>query len=182
MFADDRDGKIPPVRENTDGTWSHLQANNHEARWFLTGETHWNLGLLWKYGYAKDGEIFYCPSRLAFFRYEDYSDPVFPTEVLGGGWGVRVPYSYNPICKSLDNRERLCKNMIDFKVGRSLLLVDVLRPGGVAHVNGWNVARGDLSVAFVIDPTIIDDMENTTENFVNQDFETWDRIMDKFRR
>ena len=183
LFANDHDGKIPPVRENRDGTWSHVQANNHEARWLRTGgDIYWNLGLLWKYEYIKDGKIFYCPSRQAFFKYKDYADPVFPTAVLGGGWGVRIPYSYNPICKSLEDRERVVKNMADFKVGKSLLLVDVLRPGGVAHINGWNVAKGDLSVEFVIDPTILEDMENTTSNFVNQDFETWDLIMNKLRQ
>jgi prepilin-type N-terminal cleavage/methylation domain-containing protein len=181
LFADERDGKIPPVREEHNGTWIHVQENNHEARWFRTDNNiYWNLGLLWKYEYIKDGKIFYCPSKQAYFKYEDYADPVFPTAVLGGGWGVRVPYSYNPICKSLDDRERVVKNMADFKAGRSLLLVDVLRPGGVAHINGWNVARGDLSVDFVIDPTILEDIENS-ENFVNQDYETWDLIMDKLR-
>jgi len=182
LFANDRDGKIPPVREERNGTWIHVQENNHEARWFRTdNDIYWNLGLLWKYKLIKDGKIFYCPSRQAYFRYEDYSDPVFPTPVLGGGWGVRVPYSYNPICKSLEDRERVVKNMADFKAGKSLLLVDVLRPGGVAHINGWNVARGDLSVDFVIDPIILEDMEDTTDNFVNQDYETWDLIMDKLR-
>ncbi len=181
MFADEREGKIPPVREERNGTWMHVQENNHEARWFRTdNDIYWNLGLLWKYKYIKDGKIFYCPSKQAYFKYKDYSDPVFPTAVLGGGWGVRVPYSYNPICKSLEDRERVVKNMADFKAGASLLLVDVLRPGGVAHINGWNVARGDLSVDFVIDPTILEDIENS-DNFVNQDYETWDLIMDKLR-
>lgn len=180
MFANERDGKIPPVSEMPNGTWTHLQSQNHWARWFLTGDTYWNLGVLWKYEYLKDGKIFYCPSKEAFFTYEQYSDPVFPTEVIGGTSGVRVPYSYNPICKSLEDRERVVKNMADFKAGKSLLLVDVLRPGGVAHINGWNVAQGDLSVEFIIDPSILDDMENSS--VVDDDYETWDIIMDKLRQ
>jgi len=179
IFADERDGKIPPVSELPNGTWTHLQSQNHWARWFLTGDTYWNLGLLWKYEYIKDGKIFYCPSREAVFRYEDYSDPVFPTEVIGGTSGVRVPYTYNPICKSLEDRERLVKNMLDFKVGKSLLLVDVLRPNGVAHINGWNVAQGDLSIEFVIDQSILEDMQNSS--VIDDDYETWDIIMDKLR-
>ncbi len=34
MFAHDRDDKVPPVRENRNGTWSHMQGQNHRARWF----------------------------------------------------------------------------------------------------------------------------------------------------
>lgn len=183
LFANDRDSKIPPLRENRDGTWEHVQSQNHWARWFRTElDIYWNLGLLWKYEYIKDGEIFYCPSKQAFFTYKEYSDPVFPTPVVGGGTGVRIPYSYNPICRSLEDRERVVKTMADFKAGKSLLLVDVLRPDGVAHINGWNIARGDLSIEFVIDETILEDMRNTTENFVNEDYETWDLIMDKLRQ
>ena len=180
VFANERDGKIPPLSELSNGTWTHEQLTNHSARWFLRGDTYWNLGILWKYEYLIDGKIFYCPSKEAFFRYEQYSDPVFPTEIMGGTSGVRIPYSYNPICKNLEDRERVVKNMMDFKVGKSLLLVDVLRPGGVAHINGWNVAQGDLSVKFVIDPSILDDMKNSS-GLVDTDFETWDRIMDKLR-
>ena len=182
IFADEREGKIPPVSELPNGTWTHLQSQNHWARWFLTGDTYWNLGLLWKHEYIKDGKIFYCPSKEAFFRYEDYSDPEFPTEVnpSGGTSGVRVPYSYNPICKSLDDRERAVKNMADFKVGKSLLLVDVLRPKAVAHINGWNVAQGDLSVEFIIDQSILEDMQNSS-GLTDADYETWDLIMDKLR-
>jgi prepilin-type N-terminal cleavage/methylation domain-containing protein len=181
LFADEREGKIPPVSELPNGTWTHLQSQNHWARWFLQGDTYWNLGLLWKYKYIKDGKIFYCPSKEAVFKYEDYSDPVFPTEVVGGTSGVRVPYSYNPICKSLKNRERVVKNMTDFKAGKSLLLVDVLRPNAVAHINGWNVAQEDLSVEFVIDQSILEDMQNSS-GLTDDDYETWDRIMDKLRR
>jgi hypothetical protein len=113
------------------------------------------------------------------FKYEDYSDPEFPTAL---GNGVRIPYSYNPLCKSLDDRERIVKNMADFKAGKSLLLVDMIRPGAVAHINGWNIARGDLSVEFIIDPSILEAMEGKDPtNFVNQDFETWDLIMNKLR-
>jgi hypothetical protein len=180
LFASDRDGKIPPVVEYRDGTWSHNQGMNHTARWFLRDtDVYYNLGLLWKYGYLKDGHIFYCPSRIAIFRYEDYSDPVFPSYT---GNGVRVSYSYNPICKSLENRERVVRNMADFRAGRSLLLVDVLRPEAVAHVNGWNVAKGDMSVEFVVDEAILEAMEGKDPtDFVNDDYETWDFIMDRMR-
>lgn len=183
LFANDREGKIPPVVESRDGTWSHIQSMNHAARWFRTeGDTYWNLGLLWKYEYIENGKVFYCMSKQAVFRHEDYSDPEFPTAVRGGGMGVRVPYSYNPVCKSLDDRERMVKNMAEFKGGKTLMLVDVLRPGGVAHINGWNVAKGDLSVRFVVDETILEAMEDKDPTaFVNEDFETWDFIMNRLR-
>jgi prepilin-type N-terminal cleavage/methylation domain-containing protein len=180
-FANEREGKIPPLSELPNGDWTHVQSQSHWARWFLTGETYWNLGLLWKYKYIKDGKIFYCPSKEAVFKYDDYSDPEFPTEVIGGTSGVRVPYTYNPICKSLDDRERVVKNLSDFKVGKSLLLVDVLRPNGVAHINGWNVAKGDLSVEFVIDQSILEDMQNSSA-FIGDDYESWDRVMNKLRQ
>jgi prepilin-type N-terminal cleavage/methylation domain-containing protein len=182
FFADDRDGKICPLQEDGDGNWSNVQSQNHWARWFMTdSQTYWNLGLLWKYEYAKNGKIFYCPSRLAVFRYEDYSVPEFPTAILGGTTGVRVPYTYNPICRSLGNRERLYQKVVDFEAGKTLLLVDVLRPNGVAHINGWNVARGDLSVEFKIDETILEEME-TADDFLGDNFETWDLVMDLFCR
>ena len=179
VFANDRDGKVPPLCELPDGTWQHVQSQNHWSRWFTTdSETFWNLGILWKYEYLEQGKIFYCPSKLAVFRYEDYSQPEFPSPVMGGTSGVRVPYTYNPICKSLEDRERVVKKISDFRPGKTLLLIDVLRPGGVAHINGWNVAQGDLSVHFVIDDSILEDMENSSA-FIDADYESWDRVMKK---
>jgi len=181
-FANEHDSKIPPLNEMPDGSWSHAQSQNHWARWFRTDSNiYWNVGILWKDDYINEGKVFYCASRMAVFRYEDYSDPVFPSPVMGGTMGVRIPYTYNPICRSLEDRERVVKNMADFRAGRSLLLVDVLRPGGVAHINGWNVAAGDLSVEFVIDQSILEDLENSS-GFVDDDFESWDRVMDKLRQ
>jgi len=182
LFANDMDGKIPPLREAPSGAWEHVQSQNHWARWFRTDSNiYWNLGLLWKNEYIKEGKVFYCPSKQAMFRYEDYSDPVFPTPAMGGKMGVRVPYSYNPICKSLEDRERTVKTMADFRAGKNLLLVDVLRPGAVAHINGWNVADGDLSVRFVIDQTFLEYIENSS-GLTDADFETWDLILDKLRK
>lgn len=185
LFANDMDGKIPPLCELPDGTWEHVQTQNHWARWFMTpgtpDDTYWNLGLLWKHGYIEQGKVFYCPSKLAVFRYEDYSNPEFPSPVLGGTSGVRVPYTYNPICKSLEDRERVVKTMADFKAGKTLLLVDVLRPGGVAHINGWNIAQGDLSVRFVVDETVLEIMEDNGD-FIDADYESWDLVMNKLRQ
>lgn len=181
IFANDREGKIPPLNETPNGEWEHVQTQNHWARWFRTDEDiYWNLGLLWKYEYIKDGKIFYCPSKMSPFQYKDYSNPVFPTPVEGGALGVRIPYTYNPICKSINDRERVFKNMAELRSGKSLILVDVLRTEGVAHINGWNVAMGDLSVRFVVDPTILKDMENSN-GFIDADYESWDRVMDKLR-
>lgn len=181
VFSNDREGRIPPLTERPDGEWEHVQSQNHWARWFRTEEDiYWNLGILWKYEYIKDGKLFYCPSKLSPFQYKDYSDPVFPSPVMGGTSGVRVPYTYNPVCKSIDDRERVVKNMAELRSGRSLVLVDVLRDEGVAHINGWNVAPGDLSVRFVVDPTILEDMKNS-EGFIDADYESWDRVMDKLR-
>ena len=181
-FANDREGKIPPLNEMPNGSWSQVQSQNHWARWFLTpSDTYWNLGIIWKYKYIKEGKIFYCPSKMAVFRYEDYSDPEFPSPVMGGTSGVRVPYTYNPVCRSLEDRERVVKTMADLKATRSLLLVDVLRPGGVAHVKGWNVAAGDLSIRFIIDESILEDMENNSR-FIDDNYEAWDIVMDKLRQ
>jgi hypothetical protein len=158
-----------------------VQSQNHWARWFRTEEDiYWNLGLLWKYDYIKDGKIFYCPSKLSPFQYKDYSDPVFPSPVMGGTSGVRIPYTYNPICKSIDDRERAVKNMAEPRSGKSLVLVNVLRAEGVAHINGWNAAPGDLSVRFVVESTILEDMENS-DGFIDADYEARDRVMDKLR-
>jgi len=71
--------------------------------------------------------------------------------------------------------------MTDLKAGKSLLLVDVLRPNAVAHINGWNVAQSDLSVEFIIDQSILEDMQNSS-GLTDTDYETRGRIMDKLRR
>jgi len=188
LFAEDNDGLVPPLRVSArSGNICHNQEINHTARWWRSlgsdGNINywWNLGLLWRDNIIKDGKVFYCPSRLAVFRYEDYSYPVFPTDTTIGATGVRIPYTYNPICVSTTNRERVVKKINDFKPMRTLLLVDVLTPQGVAHINGWNVAQGDLSVRFVIDQTILEDMQNSS-NFLGENYEAWDRVMDKLRR
>ena len=187
IFADDNNNQVPPLSENPNYV---EQTQNHWARWWHTDDgipdptkwvDYWNLGFLWRDGYIKQGEVFYCPSRRAVFKYEDYSNPIFPQDVQpdpGAGSGVRVPYSYNPICISGTNRERKFKNILDFKSASSLVIVDVLRPGGVAHINGWNVARGDMSIHFVVDKTILEDMEQSND-FIGADYTTWDRVMDK---
>lgn len=189
IFADDNDGQVPPLRLR-EGKPDNVQENNHWARWWHTDEgisdpakwvDYWNLGFLWRDGYIRQGEVFYCPSGLAVFKYKDYSNPTFPQDVQpdsSAGTGVRVPYSYNPICVSETNRERKFKRILDFKAAKTLVIVDVLRPGGVAHINGWNVARGDMSIHFVIDKTILDDMAQSS-GFIEQDYTTWDRVMDK---
>jgi hypothetical protein len=71
--------------------------------------------------------------------------------------------------------------MSDFKAGKTLLLVDVLRPEGVAHINGWNIGQGDLSVRFVVDETILEDMKNDND-FIGAGYESWDRVMNKLCR
>src|SRR4030042_3419797 len=91
VFANDKDSKVPPLCELPSGAWQHVQSQNHWARWFMTTtDTYWNLGILWKYGYLEQGKIFSDPSKLAVFRYEDYSNPEFPAPVMGGTSGVRV--------------------------------------------------------------------------------------------
>ena len=69
-FANDQEGKIPPLNEMPDGSWSYVQSQNHWARWFFTpSDIYWNLGILWKYKYIKEGKLFYCPSFRVIFGY-----------------------------------------------------------------------------------------------------------------
>ena len=181
VFADDNNGQVPPLRL-INGEPGNFQEYNHQARWFRTGGTdYWNMGFLWRDRYIREGKVFYCLSS-RYFRYKDYSNPVFPQEIDPdgsgpGGIGTRIPYIYNPICISGTNRERKFKKIGDFKFSNSLVLVDILE-GGVAHINGWNVARGDMSIKFVIDKTIVDDMQ--CPDLIGQNYNCWDDIMKKF--
>jgi hypothetical protein len=139
--------------------------------------------------------VFYCSSS-RYFRYKDYNynpdgqppNTPFPQNYQppGGsaGSGVRVPYLYNTICRrppgGTSNTEIKFKKIYEFNAANSLVLVDVLE-GGVAHINGWNVARGDMSIDFVIDKTIVEYMKSAEcQNLTNNAFTCWDKIMDKF--
>lgn len=190
-FADTNNDLVPPLRL-VSGNFNYVKAYNHETRWFRTGSSdYWNLGFLWRDGYIRQGEVFYCPSS-RYFRYKDYNynpagvppNTPFPQNLqpsATAGLGVRVPYIYNPICKlgptGTNNTEQKFKKIYDFKSANTLVLVDILEGGVPAHISGWNVARGDMSIRFVIDKTIVDDLGCT--DLIGQNFACWDRIMEK---
>lgn len=188
LYAQGNDDYIPPLTDRYPlGNANYDdQKSNHYDRWFRILEdptptwSYWNLGLLYKAGLADTGEIFFCPSRLAEYKYEDYSVPGWPTDQPIGSTGIRIPYAYNPVCKSLTDRHRRFSKLGQFTVGGGPLIVDLLSTKEPTHVRGWNVAQKDASVDFVIDPTILDDLRGSTD-IAGKDYETYDRILYKLK-
>lgn len=190
LYCEQEDGFLPAMRVGQDGAVTNTQLVNHHARWWRLTNTagntsHWNLGLLWKAGVLKDdGRIFFCPGAKAAFKYEDYTGEGFPTDIqisATSSMGVRVPYSHNPECVSLTDRTRRYKKLLELKVA-ALLVVDHLTTtnpttgAGVAHGKGWNVLRGDNSVAFSVNREV-QDVIDASSSFEGEDYEALDRVL-----
>ena len=174
LYAQDSDGLIPPMNEVRP-----LQTAGHYTRWFRSGdETWWNMGFVWKAGILKEGRIFYCPSPDVRFKYKNYSKPEFPSSSpLVENPGTRISYMYNPVCVSLENRDRKFKKLSQLKTGGTLLLVDSVLDGSVAHKGGWNVLLGDFSVHIVLDPQILELVEQYRGGINETDYEHFDQIL-----
>ncbi len=175
-YSQSNDGWLPPRDKN--GNQNNLPIN-HWARWFRVDNTFWNLGLLWDSGQINDGKLFFCPSRFATFKYQDYAKPMFPTNLKpcsNCANGVRIPYSYNPICKSLTDRTR--KYTKANKGGANiLLLADLLTSAGIAHKTGWNVMLGDGSVKFSTNAAAQDIIKGAGVSFETNDFADFDEVL-----
>ncbi len=189
MYCEQEDGLLPAMRVGLNGDVRNEQLTNHHARWWrinnLSGQmSFWNLGLLWKAGVVEDGKIFFCPGAKAAFKYRDYTAEGFPTDIQISATstrGVRVPYSFNPECISLENRTRRYRRLLELK-NDSLLVVDHLTTtnpttgAGIAHEKGWNVLRGDNSVAFSINREVQDVIDASTA-FDGKDYEALDSVL-----
>ncbi len=185
IYAQGQDDWLPPVSVNN-GTISNTQSYNHWTRWWRvvsgSGHSYWNLGLLWSSGVIDgNGKIFFCPSPKATYTYKDYSGDGFPTDIKLGATGVRIPYSFNPECISLTNRTRKYLKMNQAK-SSTLILLDVLSNNGVTHEKGWNVLKGDGSVAFSINKEVQEVIERSGESFAGQDFDAFDEVIRLLKR
>lgn len=190
LYCEQEDGFLPAMRVGQDGAVNNTQLVNHHARWWRLTNTagntsYWNLGLLWKAGVLEDdGRIFFCPGAKAAFQYEDYTENGFPTDIQvspTSSMGVRVPYTYNAECVSLTDRTRKCKTLQELTVA-ALLVVDHLTTinrttgAGIAHGKGWNVLRGDNSVAFSANREV-QDVVDASSSFEDKDYEALDKVL-----
>lgn len=186
IYADGEDDTLPSVCVRPDGTVVNSQSVNHWARWWMVmdGSTpyYWNLGLLWKAGVTEgNGKIFFCPSPKATYQYKDYADQGFPTEIEEVATGIRVPYYFNPECFSVTDQTRKYKKTSHLN-SRSLLLLDLLTSEGIAHGKGWNVLKGDGSVAFSIEREVQEIIENSGTDFNGTDFRALEDVIELFKR
>jgi prepilin-type N-terminal cleavage/methylation domain-containing protein len=187
FYSDQENGILPPMVVWSNREVDNKQQTNHHARWWRIQNTPgiiswWNLGLLWKAGIQQDnGKIYFCPSSKATFKYADYCGNGFPTDIQIGATGVRIPYSYNPECVSLSDRTRKFEKRQDMKVD-GLLVVDLLTKTsadtgtGVAHEKGWNILRGDVSVAFSVNGEV-QNIIDASANFESVDYQALDRVL-----
>ena len=189
LYSEHEDGFLPALRVGQDGAVRYNQDVNHHARWWRihnqAGQmSYWNLGLLWKTEIVENGKIFFCPGAKAAFEYKDYTEEGFPTDIqisATSSRGVRVPYSYNPECISLSDRTRKYKKMPELKTS-ALLVVDHLTTtnpatgAGIAHGKGWNVLRGDNSVAFSVNREV-QDVIDASNSFDGKDYEALDKVL-----
>ncbi|MHC4166711.1 MAG: type II secretion system protein [Planctomycetota bacterium] len=174
LYAQDFDGLIPPMNEVRP-----RQTEGHYTRWFKSGDaTWWNMGFVFKAGILKDGKVFYCPSPDVRFKYKNYSKPIFPSSSpLVSNPGTRMSYMYNPVCVSLENRDRKFKKLSQLKAGETLLLVDSVLDGSVAHMGGWNILVGDFSARLVYDPQMLEIIAEHRGGMGKADYEHFDQVM-----
>ena len=174
LYAQDFDGLIPPMNEVRP-----RQTEGHYTRWFKSGDaTWWNMGFVFKAGILKDGRVFYCPSPDVRFKYKNYSKPMFPaSSPLVSNPGTRMSYMYNPVCVSQENRERKFKKLSQLSAQETLLLVDSVLDGSVAHMGGWNVLVGDFSARLVYEPGMVDFVKEHRGGINKADYEHFDQVV-----
>jgi len=174
LYAEDFDGRIPPMNEVRP-----KQTEGHYTRWFKSGdETWWNMGFVFKASILKDGKVFYCPSPDVRFKYKNYSKPEFPSSSpIVENSGTRMSYMYNPVCVSLKNRERKFKKLSQLKANETLLLVDSVLDGSVAHMGGWNVLVGDFSARLVYEPGMLEFIKEHRGGINKADYANFDKVM-----
>ena len=63
-----------------------------------------------------------------------------------------------------------------------MILLDVLSNSGVTHEKGWNVLKGDGSVAFSINKEVQEIIERSGDAFAGQDFEAFDEVIRLLKR
>lgn len=200
MFAQDHNGYLPKqdVPKDADPADPAVGSNGLGAAWcsrvFIYGgqgdvidrQRH-NLALLWFGGYFETGRAFYCPSMTSpKFSWESYSSPQFPSTVHIGGNAVRVPYNHNPMTRSLNDRQRLYQNInnpvtpTDIMLGVDLLSENEIQtPNTIAHLDAWNVMKGDTSVTFVRDPYILELRQACGQGWTNGERARYDEAMDR---
>ena len=160
----------------------HRLGSPWESRVFLYGgsgpvldRNRHNTALIWYGGYFSTGEELYCPSQTSpSFAWKSYSTPEFPSVVTIGGSAVRVSYNHNLMTRSVNDRNRVMQNTDDPVPPTDVMLgVDLISeneqqtPGTMAHVDAWNVMRGDGSTQFVRDAYILELREPLGRGWTN---------------
>ena len=174
LYAQDFDGVIPPMNEVRP-----LQTEGHYTRWFKSADaTWWNVGFVFKAGILKDGKVFYCPSPDVRFKYKNYSKPVFPSSSpLVSNPCTRMSYMYNPVCVSLEDRQRKFRELSQLSAGETLLLVDSVLDGSVAHMGGRNILVGDFSARLVYHPQVLEIIKGHGGGMGKADYNHFDQVM-----
>jgi len=197
QYAADQRKQLPPLNDDDGhnqqaGSWSRI------FRYNVAGKEWWNLGYLWRGRYLPAGQGFYCPGQQhPAFRYQDYASPTFPSynttwdspaTLATGSTAVRLSYNFNPIAISLTNRThryRRFDQLDSYAITTVDLVEGVTADGlGLGHpeLGGFNVGRGNGSVDFVVDPTMIEDMRNNrtfSGGTSAADYLMWDSIMNR---
>ena len=88
-----------------------------------------------------------------------------------------MSYMYNPVCVSLENRQRKFKKLSQLNAGETLLLVDSVLDGSVAHMGGWNILVGDFSARVVYDPQMLEIIAEHRGGMGKADYEHFDQVM-----
>jgi len=186
-YATDNFTRIPPMYESKP---DQKIIYNHWPRWFHTKSPdwgYWQLGYLWRDQIIRnDGRTFFCPGMPhETFQWESYAAPKFPASVYVGATGTRLSYYYNPVARGAGDRTRRYHSLNDMD-SDAVLVTDSLE--GVAAIShlaedpdvGWNVARGDGSVGYVVEPSVREDMR-TGSNLTGTNYTLYDKIVDKLR-
>lgn len=195
-YANDNQFALPYVMKNLANPYSMVLP--HQTRYFQQGSVgpngnHSAYSLLWYGGYFTSGQSLYCPSQQdPVFTYEYYADPQFPTLNVLSAIGVRVPYNFNPLARSLTNRQRQAINLDQLKSTRSIVSVDIVEyavsaasynplPTRTAHDSSWNVTYGDGSGKMINDTALEQHIASypNIANGGNNMNRRWDYAMDR---
>lgn len=200
-YANDHQGRLPHLWIFPGGTEIDQIQFTHWTRWAYvpepdSGDGPWqNLGRLVPGGHMSEPRAYFCPSQpFEPFTFDHYNDP-WPTPntlsiAAGSVPGIRLSYNFNPrmsdgvVGASPAQQTRRYQRAAEIDSGDVFIMDLVESPQTIAHRvggGGFNVCRGDGSVAFASDPTVIQEVE-ANPLIAQQDYTAWDqRVLDVLR-
>lgn len=168
MYASDNQQLLPPERVKAYDNKIEL---TFHTRYFSQFGAYKNLGILYDTGYAppQDGRIFYCPAvKRPGFSIDLYEPwPKEDKTLNSTNSAIRIPYNFNPhVIDPASNLNRRYKKLFDMPAA-ALLIVDLLtdsKPDTISHPEaaGFNVAKPDGSVRFVVSQTVVQNVATHT--------------------